>query len=69
MAEYEIVNIRPLVDIDERGRFIKIYRVYYKLPNGEEDWIDIPADKFTESYARKLIEEKVEEVKKLLSSK
>ena len=59
MEGYKIVRIIPLTDIDEMGRFIKVYRVVFKYPDGVEDWVDIPEEEFSEEEVRRRIEEKV----------
>ena len=66
MAEYKIVSITPLVDIDERGRFVKIYRVRYTYKD-IEDFIDIPESEYSEKAVREKIEQRIKEHEKLLS--
>lgn len=65
MAEVKITEVRPLLDIDARGRFVKKYRVSFVV-DGIEDWIDIPEEEFSAEKARKLVSEKAEEIKKLM---
>ena len=65
MAGYEITEVRPLVDIDAAGRFVKIYRVYFKYA-GIEDYIDVKEDEYTEENVRKKIEERIAVHSKLL---
>ena len=63
--EYEIIEIKPLVDIDPKGRFVKIYRVYYKYKD-IEDFVDIPEAEYSEEKVREVIEKKIETHMKLL---
>jgi len=57
MAEYKIIEVMPLMDIDKRGRFVKIYRVKFEY-NGIEDFVDVPE----EEYKPEKVREKIEEV-------
>jgi len=57
MADYKIVEVVPLMDIDKRGRFVKVYRVKFEY-NGMEDFIDVPE----EEYKPEKVREKVEKV-------
>jgi len=45
------------MDIDKRGRFVKVYRVKFEY-NGMEDFIDVPE----EEYKPEKVREKVEKV-------
>lgn len=65
MAEYKIISITPMIDIDERGRFFKKYRVTYRFGN-TEDFIDIREEEFSADKARKLIERIIAELEKLM---
>lgn len=63
---WKIKNIIPMVDIDERGRFVKIYRITYTIDNKYEDWVDVPADKYDPDYVKKLLDELEKKHKALL---
>jgi len=65
MADYKIVEVVPLMDIDKRGRFVKVYRVKFEY-NGMEDFVDIPEDKYKPEEVRKRIEEVVSAHRELL---
>jgi len=68
MTEYKIVEVLPTVDIDNKGRFIKVYRVTFTY-NDIEDWIELPEDQYSEKAVRKAIEAKIKEHKALLGEK
>ena len=59
------MEIRPLVDIDERGRFVKIYRVKFEY-NGIQDYVDIPESEYSADKVKEIIEKRVAEHEKLL---
>ena len=63
---YKIVGITPMVDIDERGRFYKIYRVKFTVDEQIEDFIDIPEKEFSEAEARKRVEARASEIERLM---
>ena len=63
--EYKITEIRPLVDIDESGRFVKIYRVKFRY-NDIEDYVDVREEEYSAEKVKKIIEERVKEHEKLL---
>ena len=65
MADYKIVEVTPLMDIDKRGRFVKVYRVKFEY-KGMEDFIDIPEDKYKPEEVKKRIEEVISTHKELL---
>ena len=65
MVRVKIVNVMSAMDIDPSGRFVKIYRVEYTVDDKISDWLDVPADKFSESYVKSEIIRKVEELQKL----
>ena len=62
---YKIIEIRPLVDIDESGRFVKIYRVKFRY-NDIEDYVDVREEEYSAEKVKKIIEERVKEHEKLL---
>jgi len=64
-VEYKITEIRPLVDIDESGRFVKIYRVKFRY-NDIEDYVDVREEEYSAEKVKKIIEERVKEHEKLL---
>lgn len=66
MAEYKIIEIRPMVDIDSRGRFYKIYRVRFQYKE-IEDYVDVPESEYDEATVKKKIEERIKVHEKLLS--
>jgi len=65
MAEYKITRISIFTDIDEEGRFVKIYRVYFEA-YGLKDYVDIPEDKYNTETVKKLIEERIRTHRELL---
>jgi len=65
LVEVKITEVRPLLDIDARGRFVKKYRVSFVV-DGIEDWIDIPEEEFTAEKAKELVNKKAEEIRKLM---
>jgi hypothetical protein len=65
LAEVKITEVRPLLDIDARGRFVKKYRVSFTV-DGIEDWVDIPEEEFSAERAKELVNKKAEEVRKLM---
>jgi len=68
MTEYKIIEVLPTVDIDAKGRFVKVYRVTFTY-NDIEDWIELPEDRYSEKEVRKEIEKKIKEHKALLGEK
>ena len=62
---YKIVSITPLMDIDEAGRFIKIYRVRFKVDE-IEDFVDIKAAEYSPEKVKEEVEKKVEAHLKIL---
>ena len=68
MAEYKIERAVPMLDIDIMGRFVKKYRVYYKVDD-IEDWVDVLEEEFTVENVRKKIEERIKTMKELLGKK
>ena len=65
MNEVKITEVRPILDIDARGRFVKKYRVSFVV-DGIEDWIDIPEEEFAAEKARELVNKKADEIRKLM---
>jgi len=63
---FRIISITPMMDIDELGRFFKIYRVRFKVKEVVEDFIDIPAPEFTAEEAEARVKEKAEIIAKLM---
>ena len=66
MEEPEIVDVKPILDLSPRGVFVKKYRVYFKMPNGEIDWVEIDASEYSEAKAREIVNKIYKEHKKLL---
>jgi len=63
---FRIISVTPMMDIDELGRFFKIYRVRFKVKEVVEDFIDIPAPEFTAEEAEKRVKEKADIIVKLM---
>jgi len=66
MVEWEIIDIRPLIDIDPAGRFFKLYRVRFVINKKIEDFLDIPEAEFTAEEVRKRVEARVKEIAELM---
>ena len=65
MSEVKITEVRPLLDIDARGRFVKKYRVSFVV-DGIDDWIDISEEEFSADKVKELVNKKAEEIRKLI---
>jgi len=65
MAEYTIVEVVPMMDIDRRGKFVKIYRVKFEY-NGIEDFVDVPEGEYKPEKVREKIEEVIRTHRDLL---
>jgi len=65
---YKIISITPLMDIDEAGRFIKIYRIRFKVDE-IEDFVDVKASEYKPEKVKELVEEKVKTHLELLGKK
>ena len=65
MNEVKITEVRPLLDIDARGRFVKKYRVSFTV-DGIDDWIDISEEEFSAEKVKELVNKKAEEIRKLI---
>ena len=65
MPKVKIHKEIPGMDIDETGRFVKVYRIEFVIDGKIQDWIDVPEDKFSDSYVAELIKQKVEVLQKL----
>jgi len=64
--EIKIVTVRVFTEEVLPGEFKKIYRVYFKLPNGETDWIDVPPEEYISGAYKDKIKEIIEATKKAL---
>jgi len=65
LSEVKITEVRPLLDIDARGRFVKKYRVSFTV-DGIDDWIDISEEEFSAEKVKELVNKKAEEIRKLI---
>jgi len=65
LSEVKITEVRPLLDIDARGRFVKKYRVSFVV-DGIDDWIDISEEEFSAEKVKELVNKKAEEIRKLI---
>jgi len=65
LNEVKITEVRPLLDIDARGRFVKKYRVSFVV-DGIDDWIDISEEEFSADKVKELVNKKAEEIRKLI---
>ena len=63
--KYKIISITPLMDIDEAGRFIKIYRVRFRVDD-IEDFVDIKAAEYSPEKVKEEVEKKAEAHLKIL---
>jgi len=66
MVEWEIIEVRPMIDIDPAGRFIKIYRVRFLVAKKVEDFLDIPEPEFTVEEVKKRVEERAKLIAELM---
>ena len=65
MVEFKIVDIVPMIDITREGRFVKKYRVRFKV--GEiEDFIDVSEEEFETERVKELVEKRAEIIEELL---
>lgn len=65
MVEYKIIDVRPMIDIDEAGRFYKKYRVRFVVGK-IEDFIDVPESEFSTEHVRELVEKRAKEIAELM---
>jgi len=54
-----------MMDIDRRGKFVKIYRVKFEY-NGIEDFVDVPEGEYKPEKVREKIEEVIRTHRDLL---
>jgi len=66
LVEYKIIDVRPMIDIDEAGRFFKKYRVRFVV-NKIEDFIDVPEANFSKENVIMLVEKRAHEISELMS--
>ena len=63
--EYQIIQIRPLMELSPDGRFVKIYRIRFKYGD-IVDFIDVPESEYNETDVKRMIEEKIKTHRALL---
>jgi len=65
LVEFKIIDVVPMIDITREGRFIKKYRVRFKV--GEvEDFIDVPEEEFEVERVKELVAKRAEVIEKLI---
>jgi len=58
MAEnYVITDVERRAEVDPKGRFISLYRVYFDYAEGKGDYVDIPEALYTPEEVDRVVGE------------
>ena len=55
MSEVKIIKREALERVVD-GRLRKVYRIWFQLPDGTIDWIDVPEDQYDPNTVKSMIE-------------